>query len=130
MQQRVGIARAFALKPKMILLDEPFGRLDSLTRMEMQDTLMDLLREQKMTAMMVTHDVDEAIYLSDRIVMMTNGPNAKVGHILEVELERERVRKDVLNHPKYYVYREQLLSFLEEQEKLKEVGKLKVSVPM
>jgi nitrate ABC transporter ATP-binding subunit len=130
MQQRVGIARAFALKPKMILLDEPFGRLDSLTRMEMQDTLMDLLREQKMTAMMVTHDVDEAIYLSDRVVMMTNGPNAKVGNILEVDIERERVREEVLNHPNYYKYREQLLSFLEEQEKLKETGKPKTSTPI
>jgi nitrate/nitrite transport system ATP-binding protein len=120
MQQRVGIARAMALKPKMILLDEPFGRLDSLTRMELQDTLMELLAEEKMTAMMVTHDVDEAIYLSDRIVMMTNGPEAKVGNILEVDIARERVRHDVINHPNYYGYREQLLTFLEEQEHLKE----------
>jgi nitrate/nitrite transport system ATP-binding protein len=120
MQQRVGIARAFAVKPKMILLDEPFGRLDSLTRMELQDTLMDILSENKMTCMMVTHDVDEAIYLSDNIVMMTNGPNAKIGHILDVEIERPRIRKDVIEHPEYYQYRERLLTFLQEQEHLKE----------
>jgi len=120
MQQRVGIAQAFAVKPKMILLDEPFGRLDSLTRMELQDTLMNILSENKMTCMMVTHDVDEAIYLSDKIVMMTNGPEAKIGHILDVELERPRIRKDVIDHPEYYNYREKLLTFLQEQEHLKE----------
>jgi nitrate/nitrite transport system ATP-binding protein len=120
MQQRVGIARAMALKPKMVLLDEPFGRLDSLTRMELQDTLMELLAEEKMTAMMVTHDVDEAIYLSDHIVMMTNGPKAKVGNILEVDIPHQLTRHDVINHPSYYGYREQLLTFLEEQEQLKE----------
>jgi nitrate ABC transporter ATP-binding subunit len=120
MQQRVGIARAFAVKPKMILLDEPFGRLDSLTRMELQDTLMEILQDNNMTAMMVTHDVDEAIYLSDKVVMMTNGPNAKVGNILDVGIQKGLARKDVLEHPAFYQYREQLLSFLEEQEHLKE----------
>jgi len=120
MQQRVGIARAFAVKPKMILLDEPFGRLDSLTRMELQDTLKEILLANDMTAMMVTHDVDEAIYLSDKIVMMTNGPNAKVGNVLEIEMEKNRVRKEVLAHQHYYFYREQLLGFLQEQEHLKE----------
>jgi nitrate/nitrite transport system ATP-binding protein len=123
MQQRVGIARALAVKPKMILLDEPFGRLDSLTRMELQDTLRDILRENHMTAMMVTHDVDEAIYLSDRIVMMTNGPKAKIGEIMEVEIQKNISRKSVLEHNRYYEYRERLLSFLEEQEHLKENSK-------
>jgi len=120
MQQRVGIARAFAVKPKMVLLDEPFGRLDSLTRMELQDTLMGILSESKMTCMMVTHDVDEAIYLSDKIVMMTNGPKAKIGNIMEIEFDRPRIRKEVIEHPEYYHYREQLLTFLQEQEHLKE----------
>lgn len=123
MQQRVGIARALALKPSLILLDEPFGRLDSLTRMELQDTLMEVLASQNMTAMMVTHDVDEAIYLSDKIVMMTNGPNAKVGEIMEIGIDRPRIRKDVIVHSEYYSYRERLLTFLEEQEKLKEKKK-------
>jgi nitrate ABC transporter ATP-binding subunit len=120
MQQRVGIARAFAVKPKIVLLDEPFGRLDSLTRMELQETLMSILSENKMTCMMVTHDVDEAIYLSDKIVMMTNGPNAKIGKILDIEFERPRIRKNVVNHMNYHPYREDLLSFLQEQEDLKE----------
>lgn len=129
MQQRVGIARAIAVKPKMILLDEPFGRLDSLTRMELQDTLKEILIENNMTAMMVTHDVDEAIYLSDKIVMMTNGPNAKVGEILEVEMAKDRVRKEVLEHEHYYFYREKLLGFLQEQEHLKE-QKQDVKLPL
>lgn len=116
MQQRVGIARAFALKPKMLLLDEPFGRLDSLTRMELQETLLDLLQQFDMTAMMVTHDVDEAMFLSDRIVMMTNGPAAKVGQILELPFERPRNRKQVLEDPRYYQLRAELIAFLEEQE--------------
>jgi nitrate ABC transporter ATP-binding subunit len=117
MQQRVGIARAFALSPKMLLLDEPFGRLDSLTRMELQDTLMSILEQRMTTALMVTHDVDEALYLSDRIVMMTTGPAAKVGKILEVPFARPRVRDDVLEHPEYYNLREELIQFLEDQDK-------------
>lgn len=119
MQQRVGIARAIALKPKMLLLDEPFGRLDSLTRMELQDVILDILDRQKITTMVITHDVDEAIYMSDRICMMTNGPRAKVGHVLEIPIERPRKRHDVLDHPKYYDYRAELITFLEEQEHLK-----------
>jgi ABC-type nitrate/sulfonate/bicarbonate transport system ATPase subunit len=115
MQQRVGIARAFAVSPQFLLLDEPFGRLDSLTRMELQDVLLELIREKEMTSMMVTHDVDEALYLSDRIVMMTNGPAAKVGEILEIDFPRPRVRADVLEHPRYYELRGRLLAFLEEQ---------------
>ena len=113
MRQRVGIARAFALSPKMLLLDEPFGMLDSLTRFELQQVLIDLWRRDQKTALMVTHDVDEALFLSDRIVMMTNGPEAEVGDILHVEFPRPRVRKEVLDHPDYYRLRERLISFLE-----------------
>ena len=116
MQQRVGIARAIALKPKMLLLDEPFGRLDSLTRMELQDVILDILAREKVTTMIITHDVDEAIYMADRVCMMTNGPNAKVGKILELPFERPRVRSDVLEHPEYYELRGNLVSFLEEQD--------------
>ncbi|MEO1041724.1 MAG: ABC transporter ATP-binding protein [Pseudomonadota bacterium] len=116
MQQRVGIARAFALSPKLLLLDEPFGMLDSLTRWELQEVLMDVWTRTQVTAICVTHDVDEAILLGDRVVMMTNGPNAKVGKIMEVDLPRPRTRKDLLSHTDYYAYREQLLTFLEEHE--------------
>jgi len=114
MKQRVGIARAFALSPKMLLLDEPFGMLDSLTRWDLQEVLMEVWTRTKVTAMMVTHDVDEAILLADRVVMMTNGPNARVGKILEINLPRPRTRKMLLEHPDYYDLREQLLTFLAE----------------
>lgn len=113
MRQRVGIARAFALSPRMLLLDEPFGMLDSLTRMELQQVLIDLWRRDKKTALMVTHDVDEALFLADRIVMMTNGPEAEVGDILNVTFPRPRERKAVLEHPDYYKLREHLIEFLE-----------------
>jgi len=113
MRQRVGIARAFALSPKMLLLDEPFGMLDSLTRFELQQVLIDLWRKDRKTALMVTHDVDEALFLSDRIVMMTNGPEAEVGDILEVKFPRPRDRKAVMEHPDYYKLREHLIDFLE-----------------
>lgn len=113
MRQRVGIARAFALKPKMLLLDEPFGMLDSLTRFELQEVLIQLWRKNHITALMVTHDVDEAIFLSDRIVCMTDGPEAEVGEILEVNLPRPRDRRGVMEHPDYYHLREQLITFLE-----------------
>ena len=114
MRQRVGIARAFALSPKMLLLDEPFGMLDSLTRVELQQVLIDLWRKDQKTAVMVTHDVDEAIFLSDRIVMMTNGPAAEVGDILEVKFPRPRNRKEIMNDPEYYRLREHLIGFLED----------------
>ncbi len=113
MRQRVGIARAFALKPKMLLLDEPFGMLDSLTRYELQQVLIELWRKNKITALMVTHDVDEALFLSDRIVCMTDGPAAEVGEIMEVNFPRPRDRKSVMEHPDYYPLREQLIEFLE-----------------
>jgi nitrate/nitrite transport system ATP-binding protein len=113
MRQRVGIARAFALSPKMLLLDEPFGMLDSLTRFELQAVLLDLWRRQRITALMVTHDVDEALYLSDRIVCMTDGPEAEVGDIVEVPFPRPRDRVQVMEHPEYYKLRERLIEFLE-----------------
>jgi nitrate/nitrite transport system ATP-binding protein len=113
MRQRVGIARAFALKPKMLLLDEPFGMLDSLTRYELQQVLVQLWRKNRITALMVTHDVDEALFLSDRVVCMTNGPAAEVGEILPVTFPRPRERKEVLEHPDYYTLRERLIEFLE-----------------
>ncbi|MEO6003263.1 MAG: ABC transporter ATP-binding protein [Opitutus sp.] len=115
MRQRGGIARAFALSPKMLLLDEPFGMLDSLTRYELQDVLLDLWQKDQKTAIMVTHDVDEALYLADRVVMMTNGPAATVGEILEVTFPRPRSRKQLLEDPEYYRLREQLIGFLEER---------------
>ena len=120
MRQRVGLARAFALDPKVLLLDEPFGMLDSLTRHELQDVLIELLGSGEKTAMLVTHDVDEALFLADRVVMMTNGPCAKVGDILEVNFPRPRHRLDVLRHPQYYIYRAHVLRFLEEQDHQKE----------
>ena len=113
MQQRVGIARAFALKPKILLLDEPFGMLDSLTRAELQDVLLEVWDKEKITALQITHDVDEAIFLADRVIMMTSGPRAKIGDILEIDFERPRTRVDILNHPDYYKYREHLIGFLE-----------------
>jgi nitrate ABC transporter ATP-binding subunit len=115
MRQRVGIARAFALKPKMLLLDEPFGMLDSLTRFELQQVLIELWRKNRITALMVTHDVDEALFLADRIVCMTNGPEAEVGEVLEVHFPRPRERKAVMEHPEYYQLREHLITFLEER---------------
>lgn len=116
MKQRVGIARAFALSPKLLLLDEPFGMLDSLTRWDLQEVLMEVWTRTQVTAICVTHDVDEAILLADRVIMMTNGPNARVGKVMEVDLPRPRSRKQLLEHPKYYEYRAQLLDFLEEYE--------------
>ncbi len=122
MQQRVGIARAFALRPKMLLLDEPFGMLDSLTRMELQEVLLEILVRDKVTTMMITHDVDEALFMSDRVVMMTNGPRARVGKIFDMPFDRPRVRAEVLEHPDYYDLRGDMIHFLEDQDhkKLKE----------
>lgn len=116
MQQRVGIARAIALKPKVLLLDEPFGRLDSLTRMELQDVILGILNKEKITTVLITHDVDEAIYMSDQVVMMTNGPGAKVGDILDIGFPRPRDRNKILMDQNYYKYREHLVRFLAECE--------------
>jgi len=115
MQQRVGIARAFALEPGILLLDEPFSLLDALTRMELQDTLMDLWEKDHKTVLMVTHDVDEALLLADRIVLMTTGPRATVGRILEVPFARPRRREAVLGHADYYRMRDEVVGFLEGQ---------------
>jgi nitrate ABC transporter ATP-binding subunit len=113
MKQRVSIARAFALKPKLLLLDEPFGMLDSLTRAELQEVLLEIWQSERITALLVTHDVDEAIFLSDRVVMMTSGPGAKVGDILSVRFPRPRHKQEVMEHPDYYRYRGRLIDFLE-----------------
>jgi nitrate/nitrite transport system ATP-binding protein len=116
MRQRVGLARAFALSPKLLLLDEPFGMLDALTRWELQEVLMDVWKRSRVTAICVTHDVDEAILLADRVVMMTNGPNARIGKVMKVDLPRPRTRRALLEHPRYYEYRSELLTFLKEYE--------------
>ncbi len=112
MKQRVGIARALAMEPKVLLLDEPFGALDALTRASLQDELMRIVQETKATTLMVTHDVDEAVLLSDRIVMMTNGPSATIGEILDVDLPRPRDRLKLAEDPHYHHLRGQVLSFL------------------
>ena len=119
MRQRVGIARAFALQPKMLLLDEPFGMLDSLTRYELQEVLLELWRRNRITTLMVTHDVDEAIFLSDRVVMMTDGPEAEVGDILHIPFERPRNRKQVMEDPRYYELRERLITFLNDKSHIR-----------
>ena len=111
MKQRVGLARAFALSPKLLLLDEPFGALDSLTRFELQDVLLQLCAQDRKTAFMVTHDVDEALFLSDRVAMMTSNPG-RLGGIVQVPFARPRSRTAVLEHPRYYELREELLGFL------------------
>lgn len=116
MRQRVGIARAFALSPRLLLLDEPFGMLDSLTRWDLQDVLVETWNRTKVTAIMVTHDVDEAILLADRVVMMTNGPRATIGRVLKVDLPRPRDRKELLEHPQFYQYRQEVLHFLAEYD--------------
>ncbi len=115
MRQRVGLARAFALSPKLLLLDEPFGMLDSLTRYELQEVLVELLCESRTTVLMVTHDVDEALFLSDRIAMMTSGPSATVGEVIDVPFARPRRRHDVLDDARYYPARERLIDFLARQ---------------
>jgi ABC-type nitrate/sulfonate/bicarbonate transport system ATPase subunit len=115
MQQRVGIARAFALEPRLLLLDEPFSLLDALTRMDLQDQLMSLWEATRRTVVMVTHDVDEALLLADRIVMMTNGPAATIGEIIEVPFPRPRRREEILSRPDYFWLRDSVLGFLEER---------------
>ncbi len=119
MRQRVGIARAFALSPKLLLLDEPFGMLDALTRLELQEILLSVWQRHQMTAVMVTHDVDEAILLSDRVVMMTNGPQARVGEIVNVPFARPRDRISLLESAQYEDVRDNVLSFLEERSNIK-----------
>jgi nitrate/nitrite transport system ATP-binding protein len=117
MCQRVGIARACALDPKLLLFDEPFGMLDSLTRMELQDVILDLQSRDRKTALMVTHDVDEALYLSDRVAVMTRSPRAHVGATVEIPFARPRVRASVLDHPDYYPLRARLIDLLDSSGK-------------
>lgn len=127
MRQRVAIARALALRPKLLLLDEPFGALDALTRGGLQEQLMKICEESHVTCIMVTHDVDEALLLSDRVVMLTNGPESHIGQIIDVEIPRPRHRLEVVNHPSYYMLRNEMIYFLNQQkkEKLRKAGKLK-----
>ena len=117
MKQRVGIARALAMEPKVLLMDEPFGALDALTRAHLQDSLMEIHADLGNTVIMITHDVDEAVLLSDRIVMMTNGPAATVGEVLDVKLERPRDRLALADNPEYNHYRHEVLTFLYEKQK-------------
>lgn len=117
MKQRVGIARALAMQPKVLLMDEPFGALDALTRAHMQDSLMEIQAELKNTVIMITHDVDEAVLLSDRIVMMTNGPAATIGDILKIDLERPRERVTMADTPEYNHHRAEVLKFLYERQR-------------
>ncbi|TRX56573.1 ABC transporter ATP-binding protein [Thalassomonas sp. M1454] len=121
MKQRVGIARALAMQPQVLLMDEPFGALDALTRAHMQDSLMEIQDELKNTVIMITHDVDEAVLLSDKIVMMTNGPAATVGEILEVTLPRPRDRIALANNTEYNRLRSAVLTFLYEKQRKVEV---------
>lgn len=117
MKQRVGIARALSMQPEILLMDEPFGALDALTRAHMQDTLMEIQAKLNNTVVMITHDVDEAVLLSDRIVMMTNGPAATIGQIVSVDLERPRHRVELAESPQYNQYRSEVLKFLYERKK-------------
>jgi nitrate/nitrite transport system ATP-binding protein len=119
MKQRVAIARALSIRPKLLLLDEPFGALDALTRGGLQEQLMHICEESKVTAVMVTHDVDEALLLSDRVVMLTNGPASHIGQILTVDLPRPRQRMQVIKHPDYYPMRAQIIDFLNQQKRAK-----------
>jgi nitrate/nitrite transport system ATP-binding protein len=120
MKQRVGIARALAMEPKVLLMDEPFGALDALTRAHLQETVMQIHTRLGNTAVMITHDVDEAVLLSDRIVMMTNGPSARIGEILQVDLPRPRNRVELAKVPAYLSAREAVLKFLYERHRFVE----------
>jgi nitrate/nitrite transport system ATP-binding protein len=112
MKQRVGIARALSMEPKVLLMDEPFGALDALTRAKLQDELLQIVAKTHSTVVMVTHDVDEAVLLSDRIVMLTNGPAATIGELLAVELPRPRNRVELAEDPRYLHYRKAVIDFL------------------
>lgn len=124
MRQRVGIARALALQPKILLLDEPFGALDALTRGRLQEELMNICNTHQITALMITHDVDEALLLADRVVMLTNGPSAQIGRIMHVQLPRPRRRMEVVNNPHYYRMRGEIVEFLNEQKQRKKQREL------
>ncbi|MBD2353400.1 ABC transporter substrate-binding protein [Tolypothrix sp. FACHB-123] len=130
MKQRVAIARALATRPKLLLLDEPFGALDALTRGSLQAQLMKICNEHNVTCVMVTHDVDEALLLSDRIVMLTNGPEAHIGQILEVPIPRPRQRLEVVNHPSYYNLRNEMIYFLNQQKQAKKRKAAQTQAPV
>lgn len=117
MRQRVGIARAFAIKPKLLLMDEPFGALDALTRATIQDELLSICARTGQTVFMITHDVDEAVYLSDRVMLMSNGPQATIAESLQVPLSRPRVRSEILDDPDYHKSRSHLMGFLTQHSK-------------
>ncbi len=129
MKQRIGIARALAMQPEVLLMDEPFGALDALTRAHMQDSLMEIQSELNNTVIMITHDVDEAVLLSDRIVMMTNGPEATIGEILDVKLERPRSRLSLAKDPEYNRLRSEVLTFLYEKQRKVENISSKTAAP-
>lgn len=116
MKQRVGIARALAMKPKILLMDEPFGALDALTRAHLQDAVMEIQQRLHTTILLITHDVDEAVLLSDRVMMMTNGPAAKVGEVLNIDLPRPRSRLAMARDPLFQGYRQQVLQFLYDKQ--------------
>jgi nitrate/nitrite transport system ATP-binding protein len=113
MQQCVSLARALSIEPTFLLLDEPFSQLDSLTRLDLQDTLLDVWEKLRTVVVMVTHDIDEALYLADRLLLMTDGPEASIGETIEVPFGRPRRRADVLEHAEYYAYRSRVIEFLE-----------------
>jgi bicarbonate transport system ATP-binding protein len=128
MRQRVAIARALAIQPKLLLLDEPFGVLDALTRGNLQEQLVRICEENEVSALMVTHEVDEAVLMSDRIVMMTNGPGSKIGGILEVDIPRPRKRLEAVKHPSYYQLRSEIIYFLNQQKRVKKMRAQKIPV--
>ncbi len=112
MRQRVSIARALSIRPEILILDEPFGALDQITKEELQEELMKICGEQKCTVLMITHDIDEALFLADRLVMMTNGPAAKIGEVLDIPFDRPRDRDQIMEDPEYYNLRNYALDFL------------------
>lgn len=112
MKQRVSIARALAICPQILILDEPFGALDAITKEELQEELLQIWSKNRVTVLMITHDIDEALFLADRIVMMTNGPAAKIGEIMEIPFDRPRDRAQIMEDPRYYTLRNQALDFL------------------
>lgn len=112
MKQRVAIARALAIRPEVLILDEPFGALDAITKEELQVELLQIWNTQKCTVLMITHDIDEALFLADRLVMMTNGPAAGIGDVMTIDFPRPRNREDIMEDPRYYELRNQALDFL------------------
>jgi bicarbonate transport system ATP-binding protein len=112
MKQRVAIARALAIRPEVLILDEPFGALDAITKEELQEELLKIWNTQKCTVLMITHDIDEALFLADRLVMMTNGPAAGIGEVLSIDFPRPRSREDIMEDPRYYELRNSALDFL------------------